>query len=182
MRHKSLNIILFFSLITPVILSFGGLYLQKLKAREEIRERILAGMDRKDLVLLSFPEGPQSEIHWKHQKEFEYHGEYYDVVKRETRNGRVHYWCWPDNKETEINKRLNSLLADALGNGPFNPEHQARLIRFIKSLYLSGGNPSQALASKNNKPLSHRGFLYATVFLSPATPPPKSVFASAIAV
>lgn len=97
---------------------------------------MMAGVDKEELVLLKFTETEkQTQLKWKHAKEFEYHGQMYDIVEMEIKGDTTFYWCWWDNKETRLNKQVDELLAYALGKDSQHTENQSRLLTFYKSLF-----------------------------------------------
>jgi hypothetical protein len=108
-------------LISTLIGPFLGitLYLkhEKRMLKREIKHRIIEGIDKSELVELTFTDlEAETQLRWEHSKEFEYNGEMYDVVESKSDNGKITYWCWWDNEETSLNKQLNKLLARALND------------------------------------------------------------------
>lgn len=175
MKGKWINILLLLCLITPVTLSFSWLYYRKMMIRNEVKERIIAGISKKKLVLLKFSEKDKKGLNWEHRGEFKYRDEYYDIVHERVKHDTTFYWCWQDNKETEISKKLNSLLADALGNRPRDQENQERLTQFLQSLYLSDFQHPDYLIFKSKELISYYFFNDNSLYISPPTPPPKFV-------
>lgn len=99
---------------------------------------MIAGIDKKELAILKFTvDEAQTKLCWEHSKEFEYDGEMYDVVETQVTRDSVLYWCWRDHEETRLNKQLDDLVAQALGNNRQHKENQEKLIDFCKSLYCS---------------------------------------------
>ena len=97
---------------------------------------MIEGMDKKNLVLLKFTKAENgTKLNWKHAKEFEYKGQMYDVVEKKIDGDTLSYWCWWDNEETGLNKKLANLISDILGNNKQNKESNKRLVQFFKSLY-----------------------------------------------
>jgi len=60
-------------------------------------------------------------------KEFEYHGQMYDLVEKEIKGNNMWLWCWEDRKETSFDKKLNDLVVGAFSNNPQNKDTQERL-------------------------------------------------------
>lgn len=177
MRRKWLNILLLLCLTIPVALSFSWLYYQKLMIRDEVKDQIVSGISKKNLVLLKFSEKDKKKLDWeRNSKEFKYQDEFYDIVDKKVENDTTFYWCWQDNKETAITKKINSLLADALGNRPRNKENQERLTQFLQSLYLSDFQSVNNLMFQSKEQLiSYYSFLDNSLSIPPPTPPPKLV-------
>lgn len=124
-------------MIAPFTGSF--LYLQHKKnvVRKEIREKIINGIDQENLVLLQFEKGDlDTRIKWIHEREFEWQHNRYDVVEILEVGNQIHIWCWPDEKETQVNRQIKKLLTDALGKDPLNKKNHEQLRHFFKSLYI----------------------------------------------
>jgi len=81
-----------------------------------------------------------NDLKWEHDLEFEYKGTMYDIVERTKEGNITKLWCWPDKKETRLNKAINRISDNILGNDKENRQHQAQLNNFFKTLF----NPSQS--------------------------------------
>lgn len=115
MLKRVFSILLIGSLIGPYIGISLYLKHEKKMLKREIKHKIIEGIDRSELVELTFTLTEAAEkLRWEHSKEFEYNGEMYDVVEMEEKAATITYWCWWDHKETSLNKQLNGLLAKAL--------------------------------------------------------------------
>ena len=147
---------------------------QKKSVRREIKKQIIAGIDCKELVCLSFTlEEAGKELEWEHEKEFEFRGEMYDVVESETFGDSVRYWCWPDREETRLNQLLVKLVNDNLGNQLMNRDKQNRVKDFYHSLYFAERNIENPFLPVKAK--TDRGYnsMYSSVCITPISPPPK---------
>ncbi len=104
-------------------------------ARREVKKLMIAGLKDEQLTLLSFsiPEANKI-LKWKHDKEFQYQGQMYDVVKKEIRGDSIFYVCWWDHKETLLNKQLDQLVKINTGSSP-HQEKQERALIFLRNLY-----------------------------------------------
>lgn len=128
-------------LIIALILPFAGTFLvhkiQKKQIKRTIKRKIIAGIDKSELVLLKFTEKEkQTELHWEHSKEFEYQGQMYDITDFQTIGDTTFYWCWWDYEETNLNKQLNKKLSESLDGNPQNQKRQLKLLNFLDSLFL----------------------------------------------
>lgn len=87
--------------------------------RQEIKERIKAGVPESELVELEFHrsqlEGQDEQFRWIHKKEFIYQNQLYDIVHRKTAGDSTTFLCIPDFKETKLLKNLNHLISNELG-------------------------------------------------------------------
>ncbi|MDZ7846951.1 MAG: hypothetical protein U5L96_09340 [Owenweeksia sp.] len=136
MKRKVLGILLLFCLVAPVVATFTFLRYQKSQVRREVKWKMIAGLDKEELVLLKFTEEEsQTELRWEHSKEFEYKGQMYDIVEKSIQGDTIYYWCWWDHEETKLNKQLDGLLANVLGNNPQRQEKKSQLADFFKKLF-----------------------------------------------
>ena len=136
---------------------------------------MIEGMDQSELVLLKFThEESQTKLRWVHSREFEYDGEMYDIVEKEESGDTISYWCWWDYEETQLNRKLRDLVADAMGHHPLNKERQERLTHFLENLYCQYNFEKPAIAHSLCRILplkSHIG--YSSIYFSPPSPPPE---------
>lgn len=134
-------------------------------------------MDKKDLVLLKFGKSEnESKLRWKHSKEFEYKGQMYDIVETKLSGDTILYWCWWDNDETKLNKKLTNLVADILGNNQQNKENNKRLVQFLKSLYHTPlGNWMIPYQLKSCTYFIDNSEIYISFSSDPIVPPPQFI-------
>lgn len=119
----------------PFLGTRGFLLLRKHHIRSEVKERILAGVDKNELVYLAFSSRQtRTDLRWEHDREFEYRGEMYDIVQSETRNDSVFYHCIHDRAETAVNRQLETLTASAANTDPPSQNSIQQLLDFLKNL------------------------------------------------
>ncbi len=145
-------------------------------ARKEVKMQLIKGLNKSELVTLKFAKSKvSSELKFEHSKEFEYHGEMYDVVKSVEKSDTIIYTCWWDNKETKLNKQLAHLMDDIIGSNPQNKENQKRLVNFYKSLFHE--NTASLIADNplftGNSYYSFNNFIYSINCPAPPVPPPE---------
>lgn len=103
-----------------------------------MKNHILSQVGKNDLITLKFISiEAASELHWEHDKEFEYKGQMYDVVESKTHGDTTIYVCWWDHNETALNIQLYQLVEAGIGNDPQNHKNQEKLKDFFKSIYFS---------------------------------------------
>jgi hypothetical protein len=133
---KFIGIFLLLCLIVPFTGTVSWLNYQKKKVRNQIKHEIITGIDKSELVQLTFTiEETTSQLKWKHSKEFEFNHQMYDIVEADTTENTIIYWCWWDHQETKLNKQLTKLLAQFLGNDTQNKETKIRFANFYQTLY-----------------------------------------------
>lgn len=114
---------------------YGWLQLRRKEVRKEVKHQIIAGVERSELVLLTFTPEQQQKLKWKHSREFEFEGEMYDVVETEIVDGITQYWCWSDDEETVLNKQLFELTNIALGLDPIQKQQQSKFKHYSNTLF-----------------------------------------------
>ncbi|NEQ50160.1 MAG: hypothetical protein F6K11_08525 [Leptolyngbya sp. SIO3F4] len=129
-----------FLLLAVICVPFWAGYLhlqwQHAQVRENVREHMIQGMDREELVLLTFTlQQAENELHWEHDREFEYRGEMYDVVETEQLGTTVKYWCWQDHEETRLNRQLRDWVAQALGQDTRHQEQRTSVWLVAQHMY-----------------------------------------------
>ncbi len=163
-----------FCLVIPIASTLVFFHYQKKQIRREIKHQIIAGIDKQELVLLKFTEeSAHQQLKWKHSKEFEYKGSMYDIVEKEVRNDTIYYWCWWDHKETALNKQLNKLLSDVMGQNPQKKEKESQVNKFYASLFCSQQDHWQPLLEANERPSFDSQHPLFFIYTSPPVPPPE---------
>jgi len=130
------GILLIFALMLPFVGTFWMHKIQKKQIKRTIKRKIIAGIDKDELVLLKFTEKEkETQLRWEHSKEFEYQGEMYDITASQTVGDTTYFWCWWDFEETKLNKQLGHLVAGFLDNNSENQDRQIKLFDFLNSIF-----------------------------------------------
>lgn len=177
-RERIIGLILILALTLPIGLTYSYLHIKNKAIRREIKWKIIEGIDRNELEILTFTnEEIDTELKWKHDHEFEYNGQMYDVVERKSEAGKVTFWCWLDHEETRLSKKLKYLLNDALGSDAQRKNRENKLIQFLKDLFynLIDSNKWQDFGIDLNK-FTAFSSSYTSPFLSVGSPPPDKLY------
>lgn len=175
LKRRIVAILLLFSLVAPIAATFTILHFQRIRIRRMVKQQILSGIDRENLVLLKFSEEEsQTKLSWKHSKEFAYNNRMYDVVETETRGDTTFYWCHEDKKETRLDRKLDELLASALGKSPQKKKNQQRLTHFFSSLYFEQLPRWKPVNVANNLVTTPYTNNFHNIFYPPPVPPPET--------
>lgn len=156
-------------MIAPLAVSFSFLHFQKQLIRKEVKKQLIAGIEKEELVLLTFTEkDSKSLLKWKHSKEFEYKNRMYDVVYQEVKGDIIYYWCWDDDDETLINSNLDNLLQ----NDAKAKDNKERIVHFFKSLFFS--EPQKIAFNTTDVEKLHCLYInnFKSIYLFQSTPPP----------
>ena len=128
--------ILLISLLLPGWLVYAFFLYQKQQVKETVKEQLLGGIHSSALVELRFSRSEASALlDWEDEREFEYRGRMYDVLATTIQGDSISYQCWPDDAESELNRRLDRLVGQGLGHDPAQQRITTRLHSFFSSLY-----------------------------------------------
>lgn len=171
-----LLITLILCLTVPYAATYTWLHFERKQVKREVREKIISGLEKEDLVLLSFLRTEsEKQLRWVHPGEFEYRGQMFDIVRTETREDTVLYWCWKDEKEQSLKKQMEELAAKAAGTHPLNKEKQKRYIGVFKIFFIMQDHSLQSVICQplNSYYQSGKSF-YCSMHYPPPVPPPES--------
>jgi hypothetical protein len=174
LNRKVAGIALFLCFVAPLVATFSILQIQKKMIRKEVKHRMIAGMQLDELVLLKFTAAEsENNLRWEHSKEFEYRDQMFDIVKQETKGDTTYYWCWLDDRETQLNKQLDALVAEILGGHPQSKEKQDKLTDFFKKLYCQHSQEFMACSKVLQHYYPITDAEVTTLHSSPPFPPPR---------
>jgi hypothetical protein len=177
MSKRFLSILLLLCLIAPFLGSVLWVKHQKHLVKKSVKKEIIAGIDREDLVQLTFSATQlKTDLNWKHSKEFEYLGKMYDIVEQSASGDSTTYWCWLDKEETELNNQLDRLLAIAWNKNDQQHNQQNHLSAFVKSLCLSSPFSFEIEPSFSSLELIEPDYpsAYCSIHQGVKSPPPES--------
>ncbi len=135
------SLMLALSFVVPFITSLTIIHYQKKQIKNQIKQSIIAGISKKDLVYFAFSNAEIfHKLHFEHPKEFEYQGYLYDIVHEEKTTDSTFFWCWCDYQETQLNQKLYNLLKLALEHTP-TPDFQFKVLFFSPTIFLKAFVP-----------------------------------------
>ncbi len=174
LKNQITVFVLFFSLFAPLIVTIIWLQHEKTKTRQEVKWKLISGIDKENLVLLKFTltEYLQNS-NLSNSKEFEYHGQMYDLVEKEIKGNNMWLWCWEDRKETSFDKKLNDLVVGAFSNNPQNKDTQERLNVFFKSFFFTSITKDIFTQNQVLKIYADISIKIKTPANPPSSPPPQ---------
>lgn len=170
-RFIAITLLLCF--IAPVGLTYMVLKLKQWQVREEIEQQILVGMDKGELVELTFSLEDSKKLDWEHEREFEFEGQSYDIVESEVKGDSITYFVWWDKVETKIKHQLAELVSMAMNDDEQNQENQEKIDHLFKTLYYSSDftGEAESFISKSIK-LNFLSNRYLSLAWAPPVPPP----------
>ena len=135
-------------LAMPFAGTFTFLKVEKHNARKDAKELLLKQLDKSALTVFHFQNGvlPPA-LEWEKPDEFKLNGEFYDVVRTETIGDTIVYWCWHDEKESEVERELERLLSLQSGHLPVDRDKGDYLVSVLKgwNLVNTGIYPAEAV-------------------------------------
>ncbi|MCC6251572.1 MAG: hypothetical protein IT238_03815 [Bacteroidia bacterium] len=167
--------VLLLSMVVPPTATLIIFKYQKKQIKKEIKRKMIAGIDKNELILLKFTEKENCTLlKWKHAKEFEYQKQMYDIVDSFVIRDTTYYYVWWDSAESSLYQQLNQLLAMSLGHNAQHKTNQDLVYFFFKTLYCNHNNQSNTTISFVIKDYSSDlNFSFANLSLHPITPPPE---------
>lgn len=161
-------------LIAPAVVTYTWLQQRKRAVKKEVKWKMIAGIEKSELVLLKFSKTEVStKLKWKHSKEFEFNNQMYDIVDKVVSSDSIKYWCWWDYKETKLNKQLDELLVGVYQHDSKSKEKQDLLNKFYKSIYFQPVFSWLPFINKNHSSYSLGHFdFYQSLYLNLEVPPP----------
>lgn len=165
-----------FVLILPLGITAWYLKWHQHTLKKSIKKELIHQTALDKLELLTFKSSEiNTRVSWKDAHEFSFNGNMYDIVSSQIVNDSVYYWCWPDLKETQLNKQLYHLLDTALGQNPIRSESTTKLFQYCATWYLDIREVTVLPASVfHSKFVAYYNKYLPTIYLEHVTPPPKS--------
>lgn len=175
--HTSLKKLASILLILVFALGICGYYpvfrILQYRVRQEVKLRIKKKVPEDQLHTIS-PES-DNELEWlRPDKEFRYKGDLYDIVRTETREGKIIYHCINDKEEKALFATLDELVKKEMDDKSSPQGNTAKnLLKVFFNLYHEV--PTSPTAHFQSEPIT---FQYLFPYTAPvkdlSTPPPES--------
>ncbi|WP_123776104.1 hypothetical protein [Brumimicrobium aurantiacum] len=167
--------------ILALILPFTGIYcwlkFEKTAIQKSVKRQLMQGIPKEELITFSFAKEDTAKLlDWKHEKEFEWQGEMYDIVTRSYSQDSVSYDLWWDHEETALNRKLARLTNSLINQ---NPEQQSKndyLNYVFRTLFSSDDEITLAeplMFDAHSSPYNLSKTPVLTRSIEPASPPPQ---------
>jgi hypothetical protein len=151
--------------------------IQQNQASEDIKEKILSGIPKENLVLLKIPLKVQSNdpsVFKKiHAKEFRYNGIMYDIVSQKQVGKTTWFYCVKDKKETNLVDHLMKIEQKNNSKNPLEKNKTQTLERLLLSLYEFSNNDMILTENFKTTPKTSYFFSLKLWTKQPHLPPPK---------
>lgn len=157
MSHSHRGILLLAALLLPVLVAVTWLNIHKKMVKREVKWSILNQLKKEDLVKLQFTKSEKENLNWEHNREFEYNGIMYDIVKSETSKDSFTYYCYLDHAETALNNSIDKAIKHMVGKDAKQHQTKDELTNFLKSLFCIDLNLLDFKTSQNK---TYNNYLY----------------------
>lgn len=121
----------------------------------------------------SWSDAPPADFKWHEEREFEYRGQMYDVIKKETHGDEIWYYCHWDKAETKLLNNLSQYVTDYLQQHPSDKQKESTLQAYLDKLFLASGGTAFLAPLYEAITFFCQQFLIQTVFGDVDAPPPK---------
>ncbi len=162
-------------MLAPFLGSYLWVQIKRSQIRKEVKWKMIAGLDKEELVFMTFSiQDSQEKLNWKHSKEFEYKGEWYDVVQQEVVGDSIRFHLWWDHEETKLSQQLRQLIVMTVSQDSQNQENQKGIVKLFKSLFFKTNTTSNVIAVVENTKrfLSWNESLHNSCLINLEGPPP----------
>lgn len=161
--------------IAPFYGTYLYLSLQQKVIQEAVQRKLEEGIPENELVKLTFfkKEIPKL-LKWEHDKEFEYNGQMYDVVKVTDVGDSLQYLCWWDKAETATKKNKQKLLHARMDTSNSEKLIPFTFLDYYKSIYFifNPFNGGETPENGHNKPITSSTFK-GILLVQSLSPPPR---------
>jgi hypothetical protein len=127
MKQKILSVILIFCISFTVAGYYPVFKMLQYRVRQEIKHRIKAGLSESQLQIITFRK--QDTIDWvRPGKEFRLNGQFFDVVRKESKAGNLIFHCINDQQEKALFATLDQMVKNNLNDGQTSESQTALLL------------------------------------------------------
>jgi hypothetical protein len=134
-KKQFVSLFFLFLLIAPAVVTYTWIQHRKRVIKKEVKWKMIAGIDKNELVILKFSHSEIKKLNWKHSKEFEFNHQMYDIVSKSSTKDSITYWCWWDIEETKLNQQLQQLLVTSFHTDFPIKNKQNLVVEFYKSFF-----------------------------------------------
>ena len=108
---------------------------QKRLIRNSVKELIYSGLSNSELSRIVVNTSDSDNLLWHHHDEFEFQGNMYDLVSKESFNDSIVYLCFLDEKESEVNIYIDQQAKSIWSHSPFANDFETKLVDFIQKVF-----------------------------------------------
>jgi hypothetical protein len=108
---------------------------QKRLIRNSVKELIYSGLSNSELSRIVVTTSDSDNLLWHHHDEFEFQGNMYDLVSKESFNDSIVYLCFLDEKESEVSIYIDQQAKSIWSHSPFANDFETKLVDFIQKVF-----------------------------------------------
>ena len=171
-----LSLTLFFVLL----LKMGGFYailsFERHEIREKVERKLLNSIEKSELIRIVGSDKNSSKLKWERAgKEFEFEGNFYDIVYSESVFGITYYYCLSDKEETKLETKIDKLLENETKHLPLG-NHSKSIINFLSEPIIYSQNHTfyfKNFIDKKPSISSNLAIFYLSDYVSKVKQPPQ---------
>ena len=145
------------------------------QAKKEIESEISSGIIQDGLAAITINKSDNSEIVWtESEKEMQYKGNLYDVVKSTETETTITFYCIDDKKETTLFANLdNHIQTNVIANKPVS--NSKKMVEQVVKLYFPTISTTNFTALSSNRIFSSSTIIYTSTLIEKNAPPPEFI-------
>lgn len=114
---KNISFLLIFIFFYGIIGFYLNFEIEQSHIKEEIKEKIIHNLPDNKLTLITVSSADKEKIVWtEYDKEFIFKNNMYDVVRIKIKDNTTYYYCFDDEKESNLFVNLDKLVKDQTDN------------------------------------------------------------------
>lgn len=174
---KTLSILFLFIFTYNLIGYYTVFKVLQYQVRDGVKQRIKQSVPDNEFVLISVSIADNNSLIWtKPNKEFRYKGEMYDIVKQETKEDVILYYCIHDFKESKLFANLDEHIQRHIADNPKQRKEAENILKRLAKDYFFQVFTINRL-SELLQNIEYKIYLqtYNSICLEILIPPPKLV-------
>lgn len=133
--YRSISFFLLVLWVVPSGLGFMMLKFQKRLIRNSVKELIYSGLSNSELSRIVVNTSDSDNLLWHHHDEFEFQGNMYDVISKDSLKDSIIYMCFLDVKESKVNITIDQLAKNIWSHSPLSNDFETKLVDFIQKVF-----------------------------------------------
>jgi hypothetical protein len=167
--------------ISLFLFNYAGFYIafniSQFIVKEEVRRKLMVDIPVNELAVININNNNNSKnlLTWyEGNKEFKYNDKMYDVVRSAKNDTSTVYYCIEDNKENQLNKKLEEHVENNITSDPIQKANSSKVIQKISFDNFCFGK-SVSIISYTSFTIEFTSLFssYRSVNLDVIKPPPK---------
>lgn len=151
--------------------------------KENVKERIKLSVEEERTLIKvpkSWSKNPPESFKWHEENEFEYRGQMYDIIDKETRGNEIWYYCYWDKAETKLLNNLSKYVSSYLQQHPQESQKTSFLSSYLDKVFISTHFTGLLAPSPKENSFAKQGPSYFSIILDVDAPPPQMAMSSLV--